>query len=759
MTTHVRRIVLATLLVFAFVGFAVMTGGAQQAQGQGASAAQTPTPAPAPAQAPRVVPPDMQALNAANALTDPAAKLAAYEKMRTDFPESTNLAGVDSQILNTLVNNFPDRVADITTVFERLIARFASTASPEARLSQTSAPVTLLASKKLLLDRSETLMKAALAGLDAEKYAQTQRETAQRANRPEPTAAAIETSFGAVKARGLETLARVYVAKGDDAKALATYQECVKASPAFGTATTALVDIYTAKNDYANAEAVIKDAIKAANSPAVAVRPKQALADLYIKKGDDAAAESTLKEIVKDNATLATALLPLARLEAKRGDNASALDHYMTAALGGSLKPADETAMTSLWAKAHNGNAAGLEEALDKAYRDKFPNPVTPEKYTPTPARTNKLVLLEMFTGSGCPPCVAADLALDAAMVRYGNDVISLVYHENIPAPDPMVAAYGNDRRLYYSVSGVPTFEIDGSMVANAAGSNPGGGGRPNTPSVYNNYKASIDKALEMPARAALTVSAVGEGDQISVTVNVTSLPADAKDLRLHIALAEKELKFTGENGIRFHPMAVRATVGEKGAGIPIAAAGHDEGHLQPQHHQGRDHEDARGRNGEAAQGRTGRLHAARVRGRSPRPLHRHRHLRTRRRGLPAGGRVSRAETSDASGSGGSGARSGGCGGCGRCGAGHTDCYAGTAADAEGGPRAGQYPQRGEGRRGVRARAEEQGRRQVSAPPDHHRASGRGRGLRPAARSARPGSDPLDHRGLVQRPDPAGQEA
>jgi hypothetical protein len=38
--------------------------------------------------------------------------------------------------------------------------------------------------------------------------------------------------------------------------------------------------------------------------------------------------------------------------------------------------------------------------------------------------------------------------------------------------------------------------------------------------------------------------------------------------------LVEKELKFTGENGIRFHPMAVRATVGEKGAGLPISAAG-----------------------------------------------------------------------------------------------------------------------------------------------------------------------------------------
>ena len=53
MTTHLRRTVLATLLVSAFVGFAVMTGGAQQAQGQGAAAAQTPVPSPAPHRRPR----------------------------------------------------------------------------------------------------------------------------------------------------------------------------------------------------------------------------------------------------------------------------------------------------------------------------------------------------------------------------------------------------------------------------------------------------------------------------------------------------------------------------------------------------------------------------------------------------------------------------------------------------------------------------------------------------------------------------------
>ena len=56
------------------------------------------------------------------AIKDPAAKLDALEKIRADFPQG-NLGPVDAQMLSTLVNNFPDRVDGITTVFERIIGQ------------------------------------------------------------------------------------------------------------------------------------------------------------------------------------------------------------------------------------------------------------------------------------------------------------------------------------------------------------------------------------------------------------------------------------------------------------------------------------------------------------------------------------------------------------------------------------------------------------------------------------------------------------
>jgi hypothetical protein len=101
-----------------------------------------------------------------------------------------------------------------------------------------------------------------------------------------------------------------------------------------------------------------------------------------------------------------------------------------------------------------------------------------------------------------------------------------------------------------------------------------GGGARTAAASTYANYIKSIDAGLDRPALAKLSVTATAEGDSIKVSTDVSALPADEKDLRLHVLLVERELKFMGENGIRFHPMAVRAVAGNGGAGLPISGPG-----------------------------------------------------------------------------------------------------------------------------------------------------------------------------------------
>ena len=63
-------------------------------------------------------------------------------------------------------------------------------------------------------------------------------------------------------------------------------------------------------------------------------------------------------------------------------------------------------------------------------------------------------------------------------------------------------------------------------------------------------------------------------GGTVKVSAAVDDVKSDSKDLKVQILLVEKEIRHLGENGIRFHPMVVRAFGGEKGEGYKIEANG-----------------------------------------------------------------------------------------------------------------------------------------------------------------------------------------
>ena len=53
-----------------------------------------------------------------------------------------------------------------------------------------------------------------------------------------------------------------------------------------------------------------------------------------------------------------------------------------------------------------------------------------------------RVVVVELFTGAECPPCVSADVAFDALLETYKpNEVVLLEYHLHIPGPDPLTNA------------------------------------------------------------------------------------------------------------------------------------------------------------------------------------------------------------------------------------------------------------------------------------------------------------------------------
>jgi hypothetical protein len=278
--------------------------------------------------------------------------------------------------------------------------------------------------------------------------------------------------------------------------------------------------------------------------------------------GNDAAGAKLLREAhqaLPNNTNITGAL---GEVLARQGDDAAAMDLLVQARLAGRVTASTVSALDALYRKTHAGSGVTLDEFLNTEYRKRYPEPIKVEPYKPTGGRTSRVVLAEVFTGAGCPPCAGADLAFDAARERYTpKELAVLMYHQHVPRPDPMTNPDSRNRAKYYAVAGVPTFAIDGKTAM-------GGGGRSNAQGIFDGEKGikqAIEAELESPAEADVKASAsIGRG-AVVVNASVAKQGSQSGDIVVHIVLAEKQLTYSGENGIRFHPMVVRS-MGSAGA-------------------------------------------------------------------------------------------------------------------------------------------------------------------------------------------------
>jgi hypothetical protein len=458
----------------------------------------------------RVVTPEQKAYNDATAITDMAKRLEAYRKVVADFPKTGIVRMANSSIFNTLLT-WPEKKDEIAAAYRQLVGDIPATATPDTRISMLSSPITRMVEKGIVLDECEVDLGKAVSGLDKAAYAKQMTDVVVAANK-------------------------------SIAEANAKLAEGATKRPEREMPTQAQID--TQFN-------------------AVRGIGLEALGRYHIAAGKTDVGMRELKEVLAVNPS-SPATIVLAGLEAKAGHEKEALALYLTAATTGRMKPAEESAFRALYTKV-KGSDKNIEKDIDHAFEKEFPNPVKPTKYKATKTRTDRMALAEFFTGSGCPPCVASDYAFEGILERYSPKVLTaLVYHVHIPAPDPMTTAASTARKDFYKVAGVPTFNVDGAL------SRLGGGGRDNSKMVYDAFVKSIDKSLETPAGASVIARASRSGNTINVTTTVGNVAKDAKGLTLHVVLAEDMLTFTGENGMRFHPLVVRAMAGDAKPGLPV---------------------------------------------------------------------------------------------------------------------------------------------------------------------------------------------
>jgi hypothetical protein len=232
-------------------------------------------------------------------------------------------------------------------------------------------------------------------------------------------------------------------------------------------------------------------------------------------------------------------------------------------------KSARLAGMADLAAEA-DARQAKLDLKLDEAYHQKVP----PFKPTPFAGRknpqANRVVLMELFTGAECPPCVAADVAFDAALQAYkSTDFIGLQYHLHIPGPDPLTNQDSVARQQYYAdkVRGTPSTFFNGHSDAG------GGGPMAASEGKFTEYRKIIDETLGSATKAQIDLSATRTGDQVSIVASArvpengtkAKSSGDEKEQAkqfLRLALTESAVRYVGGNKLRFHHHVVRALPG-----------------------------------------------------------------------------------------------------------------------------------------------------------------------------------------------------
>jgi hypothetical protein len=239
-------------------------------------------------------------------------------------------------------------------------------------------------------------------------------------------------------------------------------------------------------------------------------------------------------------------------------------------------RAARETGMETL-AKESEARHDKLERLLDEEYHKKVP-PFKPTAYSGRQDKTaNQVVLMELFTGAQCPPCVAADVGFDALLETYKPaEFIGLQYHLHIPGPDPLTNTDSTARQKYYGseVRGTPSTFFNGRSDAG------GGGGMANSQAKYDEYRKIIDKSLETAKGANIVISASRSGDQIKIVATAElndkgnhSKTAKKEDQSssnergqpkpvLRLALTEESIHYVGGNKLRIHHHVVRALPG-----------------------------------------------------------------------------------------------------------------------------------------------------------------------------------------------------
>lgn len=166
-----------------------------------------------------------------------------------------------------------------------------------------------------------------------------------------------------------------------------------------------------------------------------------------------------------------------------------------------------------------------------------------------------KIVMAELFTGSECRPCQAADVAFDYLIERFKTSSLAVLeYHLHIPQPDPLSNSDAEARSEYYGINSTPTAIIDGNTVIKP------GGSRLVAKSKFYLLSDIIEQHVKIPSSIDLKLTSSLTKNVLTITAGATTVHKKI-NLKLRIAVVEDEVYYKGSNGIEHHKFVVRKMV------------------------------------------------------------------------------------------------------------------------------------------------------------------------------------------------------
>jgi hypothetical protein len=213
---------------------------------------------------------------------------------------------------------------------------------------------------------------------------------------------------------------------------------------------------------------------------------------------------------------------------------------------------------------------ARLETALDEAERrldEEFRREaILTREYPGRKSKSQRVVLVELFTSSQSPVCVAAQVAFGALQTTYNpKDVVFIQYHLHVPGADPLAGPAGQKRADAYAVVSAPRLFLDGRPPRSEGRPLAVGGPLQRAAEYYSKLVPLLEAELEEPAQASLKLEAKRNRDEVTIDYDYAGLQKTGEKVRLRVALVEERVAYAGQSGLRMHYHVVRAFLSPEG--------------------------------------------------------------------------------------------------------------------------------------------------------------------------------------------------